>query len=133
MNVFKRISSFTRAKLAKNSKRYLFVYHFFAINYENVCDNHPFLTFFQRAQLPSFFLLPFSPFIHKKDRKQISTSLYIIRCKGRKREQNQSYTTNVVVRMPLLCDFITHFFAVPLHRQSEERQTSLPSDKKRNA
>lgn len=71
---FKRISSFTGTKLAKISQRYLFVYHFFAINYENVCDSHLFLTFFQRTQLPSFFLLPFSPFIHKKDRKQISTS-----------------------------------------------------------
>jgi len=71
---FKRISSFTGAKLAKNSKRFLFAYHFFAINYENVCDSRLFLTFFQRAQLPSYFLLPFSPIIHKKDRKQISTS-----------------------------------------------------------
>ena len=71
---FKRISSFTGAKLVKNSKRFHFAYHFFAINYENVCDSRLFLTFFQRAQLPSYFLLPFSPFIHKKDRKQISTS-----------------------------------------------------------
>lgn len=74
MNVFKRISSFTGAKLVKNSKRFLFAYHFFAINYENVCDSRLSLTFFQRAQLPSYFLLPFSPIIHKKDRKQISTS-----------------------------------------------------------
>lgn len=74
MNVFKRISSFTGAKLAKNSKRFLFVYHFFAINYENVCDSRLFLTFFQQTQPPSYFLLPFSLFIHKKNRKQISTS-----------------------------------------------------------
>lgn len=50
------------------------VVSFFAINYENVCDSRLFLTFFQRAQLPSYFLLPFSSFIHKKDRKQITTS-----------------------------------------------------------
>lgn len=34
------------AKLVKKSKRFLFAYHFFAINYENVYDNFPFLTFY---------------------------------------------------------------------------------------
>ncbi len=32
------------------------------------------------------------------------------------------YTTNVVARMPLLCYFPVRYFAVPLHRQSEQTQ-----------
>ena len=39
-------SPFTIIFISKKSKRFLFAYHFFAINYENVYENSPFLTFY---------------------------------------------------------------------------------------
>ena len=115
---FKRISSFTGAKLVKKSKRFLFAYHFFAINYENVYDNFPYVLSLNHYLSLTFYCQLRHLYIKKTESKS-PHSLYIIRYKRRKRGQKQSYTTNVVVRMPLLCDFTTRFFAVPLHRQSE--------------
>lgn len=47
-------------------------------------------------------------------------ALYIIRCKAHFWVKKYPNTTNVVARMPLLCDFLPQKIIVPLHRQSEQ-------------